>query len=270
MFVQASLWDTDMPISSPGSADGPTRSDLQDGLTNGPFGPDRALANLTPRQALERGMTTRGPYGGHGVGSSISAVLQLSLASRLRQKLDVNGSPEYGLTWKQWDMPSGPPICALRASARRTLGSDYSGWPTPLEDDANNVSRDSGAYQSLARTARTAQIAGWMTLRARVGGHADRWTKGDIHNLEDQARIAGWPTPNAMNGGQTSRGGDRKGELLIGGLIRGAMPSGSPVQTERRGALNPALSLWLMGYPDAWFSCGVRAMQSFQSSRRVS
>jgi len=28
-----------------------------------------------------------------------------------------------------------------------------------------------------------------------------------------------WPTPNTMEGGQTSRGGKRKGELLMGGLV---------------------------------------------------
>lgn len=28
-----------------------------------------------------------------------------------------------------------------------------------------------------------------------------------------------WPTPNAMEGGQTSRSGNRKGELLMGGLV---------------------------------------------------
>src|SRR5690242_21166272 len=55
--------------------------------------------------------------------SSPSAVLQSSLESRLRARLDVHGSPEYVLTWKTWDMPSGPLICALRASARPTSGN---------------------------------------------------------------------------------------------------------------------------------------------------
>ena len=36
----------------------------------------------------------------------------------LRANLDGNGSPECVLKWRLWDMPSGPPICALRASAR--------------------------------------------------------------------------------------------------------------------------------------------------------
>jgi hypothetical protein len=34
--------------------------------------------------------------------------------------------------------------------------------------------------------------------------------------------------------------------------------------------LNPRFSLWLMGYPGEWASCGVRAMQSCHKSRRSS
>jgi len=161
--------------------------------------------------------------------------------------MDVDGSPEYELTWKQWDMPSGPPICRLRASARRISDKGYGGWPTPLVDDAKNVTRTSGSYNSLARTA---TMAGWRTPSASdgEGGSMDvllaqRNGYSPKLKLRDQAPLA---------------------------MTHGAIPSGSPVQTERRGALNPALSLWLMGYPDEWLSCGVRAMQSFQSSRRRS
>src|SRR5690606_11344423 len=139
MYVQTSLWDTDTLTSSPGSADGRMPCVSQDGPTTGPCGPVPALASLTPRQALEKEMTTRGPYGGRGAGSSISVDLQLSLASRLRQKLDVNGLPEYELIWKQWDMPSGPPICAPRAAARHTSDNGWGGWPTPSDDDAKNA-----------------------------------------------------------------------------------------------------------------------------------
>jgi hypothetical protein len=49
--------------------------------------------------------------------------------------LDVNGSPEYDLTLKQWDMPSGPPIFRLRAWGRRTSGKDCGGWPTAAARD---------------------------------------------------------------------------------------------------------------------------------------
>src|SRR5690606_10645841 len=185
------------------------------------------------------------PYGGRGDGLWSSAVLQLSLENRLRARLDVNGSPEYGLTWKRWDMSSGPPICLLRASVRRTSAKGFGGWPTPLVDDAKNVTRTSGSYNSLVRTA---TMAGWRTPSASdgEGGSMDvllaqRNGYSPKLKLRDQAPLA---------------------------MTHGAIPSGSPAPTERRGALNPALSLWLMGYPDEWLSCGVRAMQSSRRSRQ--
>lgn len=239
MYVQLTLWDTPNITSSQGSAAGRMPSGSPDGLTTGPYGPDPALASLTPRQALEAGMTTRGPYGGHGGGSSTSVDLQLSLASRLRALMDVDGSPEYELTWSQWDMPWGPPICRLRASARRIPDKGYGGWHTP---------------------------------RARGDAKGTRWIKGQARNLEDQARLAGWPTPLADDAKNRVRKESPWTSLTrtAHSAGRGAIPSGYPAPTERRGALNPALSLWLMGYPDEWLSCGVRAMQSFQSSRRCS
>lgn len=257
MYVQTSLWDTDTLTSSPGSADGRMRSGSQDGRMSGPCGPDPALASLTPRQALERGMTTRGPYGGHGVGSSTSVDLQLSLASRLRALMDVDGSPEYELTWKQWDMPSRPPICRLRASARRTSGNACGGWPTARAQD------------SYERTS-------WPFIEKMAAGEVQAQM-----TLSRAARMAGWRTPSASDGEGGSMDvllAQRNGyspKLKLRdqaplAMTHGAIPSGSPVQTERRGALNPALSLWLMGYPEEWLSCGVRAMQSSRRSRQSS
>src|SRR5690606_21851 len=168
-----------------------------------------------------------------------SVDLQLSLANRLRVLVDVDGSPEYVLTWNHWDMPWGPPIFRLRASARRTSDNGYGGWHTP---------RTCGDAKGTRRI------------------------KGQARNLEDQARLAGWPTPLADDAKNRVRKESPWTSLTRAAHSagHGAIPSGSPVQTERRGALNPALSLWLMGYPDEWLSCGVRAMQSSRRSRQSS
>jgi len=88
------------------------------------------------------------------------------LESRLQARLEGIGSPLYGLKWKRWDMLSGPPICALRGSGRRTL--------------------DSGSTSE-----------GWLTPKTPTGGgQAVRKTpSGGLRKLEDQAALVGWPTP---------------------------------------------------------------------------
>src|SRR5690606_16859902 len=94
---------------------------------------------------------------------------------------------------------------------------------------------------------------------------------------------AGWRTPSgsdgeggtmdvlmAMREGYTPKLKLLDQAPLVGRMASGTMQSGSPALTEKRGVLNPALSLWLMGYPDEWLSCGVRAMQSSRRLRRCS
>jgi len=172
--------------------------------------------------------------------------------------MDVDGSPEYELTWSQWDMPWGPPICRLRASARRTSGSGYGGWPTPNAGPQNDTDTR------------------WMERRARIKAERKNGN-GFGMTLGMAAQIAGWRTPSGSDGEGESmdillaqrEGYSPKLKLRVQAHL-GQIQSGSPVQTERRGALNPALSLWLMGYPDEWLSCGVRAMQSSRRLRRCS
>src|SRR5690606_4172452 len=176
MYVQQTLWGTHNATSSQGSAAGRMPSASQDGPTTGPYGPDPALASLTPRQALERGMTTRGPYGGRGAGSSTSVDLQLSLASRLRTLMDVDGSPEYERTWSQWDMPWGPPICRLRGP----------GWPGGV-----------GICRGRRRSAGCGRRSAAHQAAVMVGG---RWPDG-----QHQAPTTGRATRSLLAGRAGSR-----------------------------------------------------------------
>jgi len=109
-------------------------------------------------------------------------------------------------------------------------------------------------------------MAGWPTPMSRdhFPSHTDEYIaekKAQGHgmsNLNDVAMLAGWPN-------QT--GGALPADAA---LISGQTQSSSPAGTAKRGVLNPALSLWLMGYPAAWLSCGEQAMQSCRKLPRRS
>jgi len=232
MFPPTTSEATRKSISSPGSADGPTRSDSPDGPTTDQSGPDHVPVSRFRARASKKAMTTNDTSGPLFTNSSPSADLQRSLENRLRANLDVNGSPEYALTWKMHDMQSGPPICALRASGRRTSGKGFSGWPTPKEQNSRGPSIKRDGLWDVAQT------AGWGTPQAhdhKVGVNTDFQT------------------------------------VAVQAFLCGEAP-GSSAQTGKSDAsrLNPAFSLWLMGYPIEWARCAVRVTRSSRKSPRPS
>jgi hypothetical protein len=254
--------------------------------------------------AKDRDTPTSGTCGPLFTASSPSAVLQRSLENRLRARMDANGSPEFALTWKIWDMPAGEPICALRASGRRTGGKGCIGWPTPQANKNTKNSRDpkrmkeNGSQTCLADAA---HLCPWSTPSVQDNANNAGPSQFDrnTHPLNVQATLAPWPTPqedNANNsaghkgsafsdlptvaGWATPRAEDAESagmrhsrgvaDTLTAQAGQDAARSSAATAISAAYRLNPRFSLWLMGYPDAWASCGERAMQSFRSARRSS
>lgn len=142
MCGQAMSPDTPNAISSPELPAGPTRSGLRDGMTMRPSGPGPVPVSRFRSLDSERAMPINDTSGPLFTNSSPSAALQRYLENKLRQRMGVNGSPEYVLIWKALDMPSGVPICVLRASGRRIPGTDFIGLlPTPSAREGRDWSR---------------------------------------------------------------------------------------------------------------------------------
>jgi hypothetical protein len=275
-------------ICSPGSEAGRQPFARRGGATTtSQCGPHPALASLSARQAEEAGLLTSGTFGPPSITLPRNAALMSFLASRLHRKTASLGSTLYRLTWKRRATPAGRSISALRASARPTSGSGstLSGWPTPVaKDDGKTPEAHLAMKERMGgnRTAITslqvmAQLSGWPTPMAGTPAQNGYNEAGNTDSGRKTVALAGWNTPRATggsNGGPNQTGGALPADAALAGPARltasGELLTGSAARMEGGGQLHPAHSLWLQGYPDAWLSCGVRAMQLIRKSPQAS
>jgi hypothetical protein len=273
MSKQLTLWDTIKSISSPVSGGGALPPDSQGSPTTSRCGPDRPPVSPSATQASNAEPMTSGTCGPSCEPSSRSADLQLSLENRLQAALALTGSPLYALTWKQRAMQSGPSICALRASARRTFDSDSTGagWPTSLSLEKDETLEHWKERHQLKRS---------------QGIDLHRW-------LAIDAQLASWPTPDASearSGYQrrdTGKAGTQKnlGTVAVDAVgERCHLPTHGPARLTSDGQiltgssaamgggvrLDPAHSRWLMGFPPAWDDCAATATPLSRKSRQRS
>jgi len=299
MFDLKNCLDSTSAIFSLASPVGPSPYGWLDMNTSRGSGLDRAPVSPSLPPVNEKEPLMPDTSGLKCAASSRSAALAFVLESKLRARMEGRGAPEYALTWKHWDMPSGPPICALRASGRRISGKDSTGvegWSTPRANkwgfpDSHGSNETPAGWPSP--NALPPNRGGLQTNPQKA---LERVAQGHQMNLDDAATlVAGWATPTSNNSTGSGTQGREGGENLqtaagwaapttrdhkdTGTLenvpvncLLGRQAPLSIAPTERRAgyALNPEFSRWLMGFPVAWGSCGAMAMQSCRNSRQSS
>jgi len=173
-------------------------------------------------------------YGPLSFGSSASAALQSSLASRLALRFGTGGSMEYAETWKLKATLLGRQYWEHTASGRRTSGNGCTGWPTPQTHDT----QEQGHGRLLTATGR---------IQCHNGGSYSA-------DLPLVAKLTGWATPTAVNHrsvksnqhGKNARPlQEQAGTTTPSSTAETASPAASPT-------LNPAFSRWLMAFPETW------------------
>jgi len=273
-------------------------------------GPPAAHASHSATPARAKAPTTTGTFGQSFPDLWQPAGLQSRLANKLHQRLGGTGSLEYALTWKEWAMKSGGPICALRASGHPTSASESSGWPTPTATDAikggevsprpgmmglsetvglagwptpqacdgpnngTNRGKNHGGERPRTTPQNVPDLVGWITPSAGDGVRGGVKTAGMTGNslTQQTATVAGWQSPQARD----YKSGKTGGEPLthncrpLSEQALGAMPNCSDAPTGKRGVLNPEFSRWLMGYPAGWGFCGDMAMRLCRRLQRSS
>jgi hypothetical protein len=145
------------------------------------------------------------------------------------------------------------------------------GWGTPTVQDAKHATlstseqtRDPNNLRSQVFKAGLATPAHRDYRYPNATTYAERGGGAKGEQLPNQVAhlLAGWATPRQSDGEKNVRSPEgarreieRKGAQNDLGLVSGLMLSGSPASTASRGALNPAFSRWLQGYPKAWDDC---------------
>ena len=202
MLEPVTLPDTCSAISSPALVVGVTPCALPDGPTTDLFGRAVAHANPSAPPAPKKAPLMIDTSGLSGSISSASAALELSLVSRLKQRLTTDGSILFNLIWKAKATPAGRLVYRLRASGRRISDNDCGSWPTPIVGDTTGGPRPPDDKRGPAPGLQAAaHLTSWPTPNTPSGGPNVKSTptRTGGMDLEGAVTLTSWPTPQTMD-----------------------------------------------------------------------
>lgn len=197
------------------------------------------------------------------------------------------GTPNDGESAEQWqerhDLHAGKAENATRSGMPLSIAVQL--LPTPIVSDAESAARHTTtADASHSGTTLTDAVRLLPTPEAKLADSGPDYARmnregsggDDLTTTIFKQGLHLLPTPNVAmaDGGQTSRSGDRKGELLLGGIAAevatnwgpyaeaiafweeiSGRPAPAPVLYDGRGGkarLSAVFVEWLMGWPEGW------------------
>ncbi|MFA5920067.1 MAG: hypothetical protein WC856_02100 [Methylococcaceae bacterium] len=235
---QTTLEDLHSITSLQESGAGHTLSGLQDGQTLDLFVQQAYPVSHSVLPVQEKEKTTKDICYRTLSNWSDSASLTESLVSRLKEQLGTDGSMIYKQQWKQKVTPSGIAYWAHTAWVRSIKDSDCTGWHTPVVRDYRNSLGNGTNCRDLPRQV---WLVGWCTPMAQ-----DHSRGGALPRPQDTGIPLSQQAP----------------------LAYGEKQNGSTAETISTGQLNPALSRWLMGFPEEWCEAAIIASRLMPTQRK--